>query len=173
MKGILQTERLSLRAWTPDDAEALFAICGDAEVMLHIGAGKPFESIYESLRFVDWAVAHQNENGFSRWAVVEKAAGEIIGSCGLARLADSGEIELGYLFAKHAWGKGYATEASAACLRYGFEQMRLTEVIALTDPGHVASQRVLEKLGFARRGIGHYGGEDSMVYVRRAADSDT
>lgn len=166
MGEILQTERLLLRTWEPDDAEALFELCSDAEVMLHIGTREPYRNVEEARRFLKWAVDYQKENGFCRWAVVEKAGGEIIGSCGFARLEGGGEIELGYLFARHAWGKGYATEAAGACLRHGFERLGFTEVIALTDPGHLASQRVLEKLGFTCHGIKQYDGEDDVVYVK-------
>lgn len=165
MKEILQTDRLVLRAWLPDDAEALFEICSDAEVMQHIGTGKPYRNIEEARRFLSWAAAHQKENGFCRWAVIERVSRKIVGSCGFARLAGSKEIELGYLFACRAWGKGYATEAAEACLLYGFERLGFTEVIALTDPGHVASQRVVEKIGFTRHGIRQYDGEDNMVYA--------
>jgi RimJ/RimL family protein N-acetyltransferase len=165
MKEIVQTDRLVIRAWTLDDGEALFEMCRDPEVMLHIGTGKPYLSIDDAYRFLNWAVSYQEGNGFCRWAVMEKESRLIIGSCGFARLESSGEIELGYLLARHAWGKGYATEAARACLRYGFEHLRFAEVVALTDPEHFASQRVLEKLGFTRLGIKNYDGEDSMVYV--------
>lgn len=165
MKELLQTDRLLIRAWTLDDAEALFEICRYPEVMLHIGTRKPYQSVDEAHRFLKWAVAYQEANGFSRWAVVEKASQKVIGSCGFARLEDSGEIELGYLLAREVWGEGYATEAAGACLKYGFEQLGFAEVIALTDPEHVASQRVLEKIGFSCRGIENYDGDNDMVYV--------
>ncbi|HKS29827.1 MAG TPA: GNAT family N-acetyltransferase [Pyrinomonadaceae bacterium] len=164
-KEILQTNRLIIRAWTLDDAEALFEICRDPEVMLHIGTGKPYQSINDARRFLRWAASYQEENGFCRWAVVERASQKIIGSCGFVRLERSGEIELGYLFARRVWGKGYATEAASACIRHGFERLRFAEVIALTDTGHDASQRVLEKIGFTYRGVENYDGQSDAVYV--------
>ncbi|MDQ3323286.1 MAG: GNAT family N-acetyltransferase [Acidobacteriota bacterium] len=165
MKEILQTDRLIIRTWVFNDADALFEICRDSEVMLHIGTGEPYKSIDEAYQFLNWAVSYQKNNRFCRWAVIEKANRKIIGSCGFARLENSGEIELGYLFARNEWGNGYATEAANACLRYGFEQLGFTEVIALTDLKHTASQRVVEKLGFICRGIENYNSENNMVYV--------
>jgi len=165
MSEILQTDRLVIRAWELDDAADLFSICSDPEVMFHIDTRKPYQSIDDAYRFLNWAVAYQSENGFCRWAVIEKASHKIIGSSGFARLPDSGEIELGYLFARGSWGKGYATEAAGACVRYGFEHLGFPEVIALTDMEHINSQRVLEKIGFAQRGIEIYDGENNMVYV--------
>lgn len=152
MAKILETERLVLRTWTYSDDARLFEICSDAETMLHIGDRKPYESIDVAREFLNWAVPHQLKAGFSRWAVVEKKGGEIIGSCGFA-FADSGEIELGYLFDRNFWGKGFATEAARACLRYGFEKIGFEKVIALTDLEHEKSQNVLKKIGFRERGV--------------------
>jgi len=55
------------------------------------------------------------------------------------------EIDLGYRFMKHAWGKGYATEAATACLRYGFERLHLSRIVGRALPGNLSSIRVLEK----------------------------
>lgn len=162
---ILETKRLILRTWTLDDAPELFEICGDAEVMRYIGTGKPYETIEQADEFLHWATAYQKENGFCRWAVLHKEKLEIIGSCGFARPHGTEEIELGYLLARKFWGKGLATEATGACLNYGFGKFGFREIIALTDLENVASQRVLEKIGFVRRGIELFGGEENLVYL--------
>ena len=65
MEKILETERLILRVWTRADARALFEICRDAAVMLHIGTGKPYENVAEANEFLDWAIAYQKENVFA------------------------------------------------------------------------------------------------------------
>ena len=163
-KNILETERLILRAWTLEDAHALFEICWDSEVMLHIGNRKPYESVDDAVNFLNWAVPYQNENGYCRWAVIEKSSGKIVGSCGFLRQKGD-DKDLGYLFAREVWGKGLATEAAGACLQYGFEKLNFTKIIALTDVDHFVSQRVLEKIGFTRRGIEKYfDEEEDMVY---------
>lgn len=152
MGKILETGRLLLRSWTYADAERLFEICSDAEVMRHIGDGRPYESVEKAREFLNWAVPYQLKTGFCRWAVVGKQSGAVIGSCGFA-FRDMDEVELGYLFARDAWGKGLATEASRACLGYGFEKLGFEKIIALTDLEHERSQRVLKKIGFTKRGI--------------------
>jgi len=162
---ILETKRLILRTWTLDDAPDLFEICGDVEVMRYIGTGKPYETIGQADEFLRWATAYQKENGFCRWAVTLKENSEIIGSCGFARPHGTEEIELGYLLARKFWGKGLATEAAGACLNYGFGKLEFRETIALTDLENVASQRVLEKIGFVRRGIELFNGEENLVYL--------
>ena len=164
---ILETERLILRVWTLDDAPKLFEICGDADVMKYLGTGKPYETIEQANEFLRWATDYQKENNFCRWAVILKKKQEIIGSCGFARPHRTTEIELGYLLARKFWGKGLATEAAGACLRYGFENLDFREIIAMTDLENVASQKILEKIGFAQRGIEPFNGEESLVYLAK------
>ena len=161
--SILTTERLILANWTLADADALFEICRDPEVMKHLGDGKPY-NLAQTEHFLEWATEYQRGNNFCRWKVIEKASGKIIGSCGFARPRGTDEIELGYLFARKYWGCGFATEAARACLEYGFGQLNFREVIAMTDLENVASQKVLEKIGFVRRGIETYDGEENLVY---------
>ena len=96
---------------------------------------------------------------------------EIIGSSGFARPHGTREIELGYLLARKFWGKGLATEAAEACLNYGFGKLGFREIIALTDLENIASQRVLNKIGFVRRGIELFGGEESLVYLKTNSEN--
>jgi ribosomal-protein-alanine N-acetyltransferase len=94
-------------------------------------------------------IAHQERHGFCFWAVTEKESERLIGSCGLAYQLDGGlPIEFGYTLARAYWGRGLATEAAGACLRYVFENLPLAEIHASVDSRNVASQRVLEKVGF-------------------------
>ena len=166
MTFILETERLALREWRPEDAEALFVMAGDAEVMRYVGDGKtwPLERVRE------W-IGRLNESyrtrGFSRWAVVEKASGEAVGSCGFAPLPWSGEIDFGYMFRRDRWGRGYASEITPAALSYGFERYGFVEVVASIAPENDASRGVLTKLGFVYRGNEVMQGEEeeSEIYV--------
>ena len=94
------------------------------------------------------------------WAVRERATGEVIGDCTLFFAEEHGAWELAYGFRRDRWGRGYATEAGAACLRHGFEELGLDRVVADVDPANPASVRVLEKLGFRRVG----GSGDKLLY---------
>ncbi|HEX8248450.1 MAG TPA: GNAT family N-acetyltransferase [Pyrinomonadaceae bacterium] len=167
MNIILETERLVLREWTLDDAPPMFEICRDAEVMRYIGTGKPYKTLDEAEKFLGWAVAYQKENGFCRWAAIEKSSRKIVGSCGFAYTHEMPEPELGYLFGRAVWGKGFATEAARAVLNYGFEKLGFREIIAITDLENTASQRVLEKIGFTQRGVEKIDGEDNLIYLAR------
>jgi len=167
MTKILETERLILRTWTADDAQRLFEICSDTEVMKYIGTRQPYETIEQAREFLTWATNYQAENNFCRWAALEKTSGKIVGSCGFARPHGTEEIELGYLFDRSFWGNGFATEAAAACLKYGFEQLKFPETIAITDLENVASQKVLEKIGFNKRGVEKIDDEDNLIYIAK------
>ena len=165
MAFILETARLALRAWTVDDAEALFEICRDADVMKYIGTGSPYQNLDDVRSVLEKIAAHHAAHGYGRMAVIEKSSRKIIGSCGFAHIESQGEIELGYLLSRDAWGKGYATEAARACLRYAFETLKFPQLIALTAPPNTASQHVLEKIGFTSQGLQQVNGDDDIVYL--------
>ena len=166
---IIETKRLILRKWTVDDADALFEILRDQEVVRYIADGKPFT--YEKVKeFLIWGENYERENGFCRWKVIEKASGEIIGSCGFVRLQDTQEIDFGYLFAKKHWGKGFATEIAEPALAYGFDKLGFREIIGKTDLKNFASQKVLEKMGFTKRGLEISAGEECLVFIKKKSD---
>ena len=79
----LETERLLIRSFVMDDAEAMFKVLGDAETMRYflIWLAK---SVENARGFIGWVTGMEREHGYSFWAVVEKATGEVIGDCGLA-----------------------------------------------------------------------------------------
>ncbi|HEY3294102.1 MAG TPA: GNAT family N-acetyltransferase [bacterium] len=162
----LETERLIIRSFTPDDAEAMFKVLGDAETMRFflIWLAK---SVENARGFIGWVTGMERDFGYSFWAVVEKTSGEVIGDCGLAPLEGEGpEVELGCDLRKDKWNQGYATEAGIACLEYGFRELKLDRIVAVTNPQNFAAQRALEKLGFTEEGRGeHYGGE-SVEYAK-------
>lgn len=149
MTTILETERLALRTWTPDDAEDGFRIWSDQEVMRYIGTGQPHADVEQTRGWMSRMIAHQQKHGFCFWAMVDKKSTQLIGSCGLAYQLDGGlPLEFGYTLARAYWGRGLATEAAGAALRYVFEHLPVTEIAASVDSRNVASRRVLEKIGF-------------------------
>jgi RimJ/RimL family protein N-acetyltransferase len=145
---IAVTQRLILRHFRTSDAEAMDRVLGDAYVM-RFGDGVQAP---DRVRF--WIRREITDRyrtwGFGKWAVVEKASGDVIGYCGLAKFNDRvlpGEVEIGYRLARSHWGKGYATEAARAVVSCAFDTLELPRVIAVIDPENVASLRVAEKLG--------------------------
>ena len=109
------------------------------------------------------------EHGFGPWAVVDKASGELLGHAGLQPLEETGEVELAYYLGRSGWGRGLATEAADAAVRFGFERVRLGRIVAVVRPENSASQRVLEKIGFAYDHDGRHYGADVQVWKRERA----
>jgi ribosomal-protein-alanine N-acetyltransferase len=93
-------------------------------------------------QFTQW-----KEYSLGWWAVVPHGGSDLIGWNGLQFLPETGEVEVGYLLSRQFWGQGFATEGARVSLKYGFEQLKLREIIGLTHPENIASQNVLKKCG--------------------------
>ncbi len=157
----LETARLHLRPLTLDDLMAHHHLVGsDPKVTWH---GKAL-TLEESQADLEHRIHHWDEHGFGMWAVVEKETGNLIGHAGLQMLEHTGEVEVGYYLGRPAWGKGIATEAGAACIRYGFETLRLRQIVAVVRPKNSASQKVLSKLGFQYVQNPHHYGFDVQYW---------
>jgi ribosomal-protein-alanine N-acetyltransferase len=144
---VMETERLLLRKLTPQDLDSLVGIYGDPRAMRY------FEKVYSRdevrERFLNRNLARYREHGHGMFAVERKQDGEFLGLAGPNLEEIDGErcIEVGYSFKPAAWGKGYATEAAAACMRYVFEQLGARQVVSFIDPRNRPSQRVAERNG--------------------------
>ncbi|WP_250033319.1 GNAT family N-acetyltransferase [Paractinoplanes maris] len=146
----LRTDRLLLRGWQDADLDVLAAINADPEVMRYIldGRVRDREESAEGLRRMrrEW-----DEHGFGLYAVEVRETGELIGWAGLAVPAFLPEVmpavEIGWRLSRAAWGHGYATEAAAAALRFGFDEAGLDRVISIRHVDNQRSARVMAKLG--------------------------
>jgi RimJ/RimL family protein N-acetyltransferase len=158
----LATERLCLRPATRDDLDVWLAISRDAE---EAWWGEPRSTIDDARANLQKHVTNQERDGFSLWPVELRTTGEVIGLTGLQHLADGPEIEVGYRFLRDHWGNGYATEAATAALRFGFDELELDQIVAVTMPANRASRRVMEKCGLAFVGVMQVYGAAQVKYV--------
>jgi RimJ/RimL family protein N-acetyltransferase len=146
LAGDLTTPRLRLRRWRPEDREPFAALNADPEVAEHFVS---VQSRMESDASVDRIEAHFDRHGFGFWAA--ECTGVFIGFIGLAVPRFETEftpcVEIGWRLARQWWGRGLATEGARAALAYGFDTLRLDEIVGLTVPGNWRSRRVMEKLG--------------------------
>lgn len=151
MTSIIETERLILRTWKATDAQAFFQINQDPQVIKYLRDPLSMEEVHD---FMHAKNEHQNKYGYSLWAVQLKRTGELIGFIGLnytdwpAHFTPA--VEIAWRIASEYWGKGYATEGAKACLEYGFNILRLAEIVSFTVPANLASIRVMEKIGMKR-----------------------
>jgi RimJ/RimL family protein N-acetyltransferase len=142
----LETERLTLCPWQPDDWPGFHAIASDPEVMRYIQDGTPWRE-ERSREFVERQIALFTRRQFCLWKLVPQAGGPLIGFCGLQPLPDTAEIEIGWWLARTCWGRGLATEAAQCVLRDGFERLGLPRIVAIAQPANTASIRIMQKLG--------------------------
>ena len=162
----LVTERLELRRFTAADLEPLLAVFGDAEVMRYVGAERRPLRRSQVSALMSRAGADWSGHDFGLLAITERGTGRLVGEAGLQYLEEGPDVEIGYTLARAAWGRGYATEAARAILRWGFAGLRLHRIVAVTDPANVASLRVLEKLGMTPRGLRECYGAAMIEHVQ-------
>ncbi len=161
---VVETSRLRLRMFGPEDLDAMSAITRDPEVMRYIGYGHPLtrEETRDNLASI---CAGFRRRGFGRWALEMKETGELVGYCGLSLGSEEVGVELAYMLSRGAWGRGLALEAGRACLRYGFEMLDLKSIAGLTLHDNRRSRRVLERLGMSFVRDAHFYGFDCVHYL--------
>jgi len=169
----LTTVRLTLRRFTSDDLDWLAELYGDSDVTRHLGGVK---SRAQTQDFLNARVLnYYNEHpGLGIWKTVDRDTGIPVGFHLLNHIRGESIIQVGYVLAKPAWGKGYASEMAEAVLGYGFRELRLPRIAAMTSKHNHASQRVLQKIGLERRGeraFPHpdYAAEGQMAWFEREA----
>lgn len=146
MNVIIETERLLLRNFTIEDAALIYELNLDPDVIRY--TYDPIKDIEHAREILEQVILPQYAlYNHGRWAVHLKPQLEFIGWCGLKNIPQRDEIDLGYRLKKQFWGKGYATEAAHACIKYGFEKLNLQRIIGRAVPGNAASLHVLEKCG--------------------------
>jgi len=172
----LDTARLTLRPFRAADAPEVRRLAGAraiADTALNIPHPYP-DGAAEA--FISFTHAEYEAGEGATFAVVEQAGGALVGACGLRINARFAHAEMGYWIAEHAWGRGYATEAAGAVLRYAFTQRGLHRVFAHHLTRNPSSGRVLQKIGMRREGLlrGHVRKgdvfEDVVVYGVLADD---
>jgi [ribosomal protein S5]-alanine N-acetyltransferase len=142
----IETERLRIRHFTADDWQAVHVYTSDPVVMTHVPEGTMTEE--QTKQFIAESMAEETRT----YAVDLRTEDRLIGHVGFHPWFAPRIYELGWVFHPHYHRKGYATEAAAALLRYGFESLQVHRVIATCQPENTPSWRVMEKLGMQREG---------------------
>jgi len=145
MAILIETPRLLMKEMVEEDTLNLFHLNSDPEVIRYTG-DKPFNNKTEAREFILRYQSIYQKYRCGRLSTFIKETGEYIGWCGLKYLADKDEIDLGYRFIKQYWGKGYATESAAACLKDGFKRLKLDKINAIAAKDNTASINVFKKL---------------------------
>ncbi|MEA2238111.1 MAG: hypothetical protein QOC81_2835 [Thermoanaerobaculia bacterium] len=142
----LETERLFVRPWRPDDRAAFTALTDDPAVMQYVHGGKP----YAEEEVDEWFTRQARqlaEHDVCMGALIEKSTDRLVGVAGVQPLGTTGNLEIGWWLARDVWGRGYATEAGAAAMRHVLETLGHKRVVAIVDPDNEPSKRVVNRLG--------------------------
>jgi len=169
---LLETDRLTLRQLAGHDANELFHLRSDDEVMKYIARPKA-KSVLETTVFIQTINDSIRNNENINWAITLNSHNRLIGNISFWRIIkEHHRAEMGYVLHPYYHGQGLMQEAIAAVLKYGFENMRLHSVEANVDPRNLPSIKLLEKCGFIQEGYfkekyfwdGHY--LDSISYTK-------
>jgi RimJ/RimL family protein N-acetyltransferase len=151
---VAETERLRLRGWRAEDERAFYAIMNTPAVMKNLGGVQTPEQWHEGFERL---CTYQRVHGHTFWIVEDRAAGDILGFCGLKRVNSpgagdlAGTPEIGWRLREGAWGQGIAKEAAIATLDLAFSRFGFNHVVAMTVPANVPSAGLMKRLGMARR----------------------
>ncbi|REC59176.1 N-acetyltransferase [Chryseobacterium pennae] len=162
MKIILETDRLLLRELTIEDAYHFYELNVNPNVIQYTG-DSPFENAEEALVFLQ-NYKDYRENGYGRWAVIDKSNTEFLGWCGLKYDISKDETDIGFRFFERNWNSGLATESAAACLKYGFDQLHLKKIVGRAMSENIASIKVLQKLGLSFDKEFDFDGHKGVIY---------
>jgi RimJ/RimL family protein N-acetyltransferase len=147
----IETSRLILRPWSNEDIAPFFSLNRDSKVMEYFPSLWSMEMV---VSFIERMNVQLSEKEYTLWAAEEKGTHQFIGFIGLNNPIWQSHftpcVEIGWRLAFSFWGKGYATEGAKAALDYAFDILNLQEVVAITVPENIRSQRVMEKLGMQR-----------------------
>ncbi|MBY0284292.1 MAG: GNAT family N-acetyltransferase [Sphingomonas sp.] len=146
---MIETGRLIIRPWRERDRAPYFALNADPEVRRYLG---PAQSRAESDAALDRQEAAQALHGHCFWALERRDDGVLIGFCGLlpGKPPIEGKIEIGWRLGRANWQQGYAREAAEACLAWGWANLSVPAIYAITVPANTASWGLMERLGMQR-----------------------
>lgn len=144
---IAETERLTLRRLTADDAEFVFALLNEPSWLRFIG-DKGVRTLDDARAYIEnGPMAMYERFGFGLYVTERRTDGVPMGMCGLIKRDGLDDVDIGFAFLPAYWGRGYAFEAAAAVMDYGRNVIGLTRIVAITAPDNESSARLLEKLG--------------------------
>jgi RimJ/RimL family protein N-acetyltransferase len=143
---ILETERLRLRKFRPDDVDELAAMVGDPEQMRFYPYTRTRE---DASAWLERNRALYERQGFGFWLVEDRNTSRFLGYCGIRPLELDGATvtEIGWHMRKTSWNRGLATEAATAVRDAAFARFAQSRLVALIPPANAASRRVAEKIG--------------------------
>ena len=144
---VLETERLTLRKLSVNDAEFVLELLNEPSFLRYIG-DRGVRNLEDAAQYIlNRLVASYERNGFGLYLVELKEGRIPIGISGLVKRDTLPDADIGFAFLPAYWSKGYAVESAAAVMNYAREVLGLTRIVAITSPDNEASAKLLGKIG--------------------------
>ncbi|HSS20033.1 MAG TPA: GNAT family N-acetyltransferase [Pyrinomonadaceae bacterium] len=172
--NVLETERLTLRKLSCDDAAFILNLVNQPSFLRYIG-DKNVHNNDDAIRYLTTGpLASYNQFGFGLYLVTVKETGKPAGMCGLLKRDSLPDADIGFAFLPEYWSQGLAYESAAAVLHYGWQTCALKRILAITSPDNDPSIRLLERLEFKFEGMTTLAPDQSEVrlFGLNAPDSD-
>jgi [ribosomal protein S5]-alanine N-acetyltransferase len=148
MSYVSETERLSLRRLSPEDAPFILELLNDPSFIKNIG-DKCVRTLEDARGYIlSGPMASYDKFGFGLWLVELKDSHTPIGMCGLLKRDVLADVDIGYAFLPAFWSRGYALESATAVISHANKHFGLARIVAVVNPDNASSIRLLEKLGF-------------------------
>ena len=164
----LHTTRFTLRRLQIGDIAALFEMDSDPKVVRYVR--KMTEDLETYTARIQRGIEARAGSPLGIWTITHRGRPDFQGWVALKELPDTQHIEVGYRLPFRNWGQGIATETARRLLAYGFLDLGLPEIVAVTHPHNVASQRVIAKIGLVLRGTEFHYGTEVLFYSLHARD---
>ncbi|WP_375199732.1 GNAT family N-acetyltransferase [Bacillus sp. RS11] len=143
---VLETERLTLRLQTTEDADFILELVNDPSWLQFIG-DRGVRTVEDAREYILNSINMYEKSGFCFYLVERKEDNIPLGICGLVKRDSLEDVDIGFAFLPTYWGKGYAYEAASAVLAYGLDTLGLKRIVAITTQDNYASAKLLEKVG--------------------------
>lgn len=165
IETVLETERLRLTNWRPDQVDDLLALHGEAEITKYFSAdGLPWDRAKCALRLNHWLEEFASVR-MGKLRVLRKPDGEYVGRAGYSLHGPTGEPEIGYALFREFWGNGYATEAAAGLRDWIFRETDWDHFIGFADVRNQASLSVLKRIGMRVTDVRDFEGMPCQFHI--------
>ena len=145
--SVLETNRLTLRELSSDDAAFILRLLNEPSFLRFIG-DKHVRTLDDARQYIhNGPIASYKKNGFGLYLVQLKPTETPIGMCGLLKRETLSDVDIGFAFVPESWNKGYAFESAAAIMSYAKDVLKLPRIVAITNKDNVTSGKLLERLG--------------------------
>ncbi|HEX2270898.1 MAG TPA: GNAT family N-acetyltransferase, partial [Pyrinomonadaceae bacterium] len=145
---VLETERLSLRQFSVEDAPFILTLLNEPSFLRYIGDRKVRNVDDAQQYLLHGPIASYQQNGFGLYLVELRESGTSIGMCGLIKRAELQDVDIGFAFLPDFWKQGFAFEAATAVMKHGEGTLKLKRIVAITSLDNDASIKLLQRMGF-------------------------